>query len=222
MSGVNACKRTGVRRVIKRAINTRSLDAAIGCVEPGAEIFLLNKGQFSLSDVLLFLLDQVGPSKVYLATWTAAGADLAHTKALLDSGMITGMQWMLDSSFPQRQPAYFRQLRELFSDENVCVVKTHCKFAVIEAECGRRLALRTSANLNLNKRIESFEISEDEELASYLLDIFAEAKRLRMSVDKPEREIKELTQAELFGSVEASDGDVIETIPLAVGGMSWD
>jgi hypothetical protein len=73
----------------------------------------------------------------------------------------------VDFSFPSRQPAYCAALREAFGDEALRVTKTHAKFVLIR-NTHWNLAIRTSMNLNANKRLENFEISDDARLCDYL------------------------------------------------------
>lgn len=157
-------------RVFRRDIAARTAAEAIGPLTPGCEIYGLNKGQFSLIDIIEHCLAATGPADVTLSTWTAAGADLSFAHALLTNGTITSLRFVVDFSFPTRQPAYCAALRERFGDAAIRITKTHAKFVVIR-NATWNLVIRSSMNLNENRRLESFEISDDAGMASYLLEL---------------------------------------------------
>jgi len=46
--------------------------SAIGKVEAGMSLFAITRGQWSMIDAVLHVLDQVGPAKLSLWTWTVA------------------------------------------------------------------------------------------------------------------------------------------------------
>lgn len=149
---------------------------AVGAITTGCEIYGLSNGTFSLSDLILYLLETTGPADLTISTWTAANADITHANKLLTSGVIRSLRFVVDFSFPSRQPAYCTALREAFGDAAIRVTKTHAKFVLIRNDHWN-LAVRTSMNLNANKRLENFEISDDTELCDYLhsfvADLFA-------------------------------------------------
>jgi hypothetical protein len=158
---------------VRRALRVESVAEAVGPIERHCEIFGVTKGQFSLVDLLLHLLEGTGPADVVISTWTAAGADIEHAFKLLASGAIRSLRFIVDFSFPSRQPAYSAALRERFGDGAIRVCKNHCKFVLIRNERWN-LTVRTSMNLNENRRLENFEISDDAALAGYLTAVVAD------------------------------------------------
>src|SRR3990167_3460503 len=132
----------------------------------GCEIVGFTGGQFSLFSLLAAILDKTGPADVDIATWTAAIADVRDAYLFLETGKIKSLRFLIDRSFESRQPQYVDTVRDLFPD-SVRVARCHAKFAVIRNE-QFDLAIRTSMNLNCNKRFEIFEISDDPELAGFL------------------------------------------------------
>lgn len=159
--------RSTVKRDIRRAIAAKTAAEAIGELTPGCEIFGLSKGQFSLVDIMRHCLEASGPADVLVSTWTAANADLGFAYELLRSGSIRSMRFVVDFSFPTRQPEYAAALRERFGDDCVRVTKTHAKFVVVRNESWS-LVIRSSMNLNENRRLESFEVSDCPAMADWL------------------------------------------------------
>lgn len=164
------------KRQIRHALGVATAAEAIGDITPECEIYGLSKGQFSLVDIITHCLATTGPADVVIATWTAAGADLGFAHKLMTDGAIRSCRFVVDFSFQTRQPAYCAALRERFGDDAIRVTKTHAKFVTIRNDRWN-LVVRSSMNLNENRRLESFEISDSVELAEYLAavndDLFA-------------------------------------------------
>jgi hypothetical protein len=161
------------KRVIRRALSARSVREAVGPITPGIEVFGVSRGQFSLIDLVTHCLEATGPADVVMSTWTAAGADLGFAYQLMRDGRIRSLRFLVDFSFPSRQPAYCAALRETFGDDCVRVTKNHAKFVLITNDSWN-LVIRTSMNLNENKRLESFEVSDDANMAAFLKDLVAD------------------------------------------------
>lgn len=153
-------------RVIRRANASTAADA-IGRLSPGCEVFALTNGQFSLVDVLAHAIDTTGPADLDIATWNASGDDLTQAHAFVLDGRVRSVRLIVDPSFRARKPAFCETLVSLFGDQAVRTVPIHAKFAVVRAP-NWTLAIRTSMNLNPNRRIETVEISDDPSLCSFL------------------------------------------------------
>lgn len=156
------------KRTIRRSAAPAARDA-LGLIEPGCEIFALTNGQFSMIDILEHILDATGPACVDLATWTAADGDLRRAHSFMLSGQIRELRMIVDPSFKTRKPEFCSTLTELFGDAAIRTIPLHGKFAAIR-NSNWRIAIRTSMNLNPNKRIESVEISDDPDLEGFLRD----------------------------------------------------
>jgi hypothetical protein len=136
-------------------------------LEPGAELLCLTHGQFSLIDALAAMLDHTGPADVVISTWSAARVDLAHAHRFLADGRIRSLRFVVDRSFATRQPDYCRALVDLYGADAVRTTTSHAKFALVTNERWS-LAIRTSMNLNENRRLETIEVSDDPVLADFL------------------------------------------------------
>lgn len=167
-------RRVGVARKRRiRPVLTENAAQAIGAIEPDMELYGFSKGQFSLIDIVVCLLTQTGPADVAIATWTAASVEIENTQRLLRTGAIKSLRFLVDFSFPRRQPKYCAELRDAFGDDCIRVTKTHAKFVLIRNESWN-LVVRTSMNLNANARFENFEISDDSAMADFLDGVVAE------------------------------------------------
>ncbi len=160
-------------RVVRRTLTAPTAAKAVGPITRGMEVFGLSKGQFSLIDLIEHVLSGTGPADVVISTWTAANADLDFALAFLGDGRVRSLRFVVDFSFPSRQPAYCAALRERFGDDAVRLTKTHAKFVTVTNE-EWAVVIRSSMNLNENRRLESWEISDDAAMAAFALELVAE------------------------------------------------
>ena len=193
-------------RNVRRTLATAAVAEAVGPITPSCEIFGVTKGKWSLVDLIVNCLEATGPADVVISTWTAAGADIAFAFGLLRDGRIRTLRFVVDFSFPSRQPAYCAALRERFGDGAIAVSKNHAKFTLIRNEVWN-LAVRCSMNLNQNRRLESWEISDDKAMADYVAelvdDLFQTASGTRALAKKSAEHVRAFEQ---FG----------EALPVAV------
>ena len=146
---------------------------ALADFDRGKETYCLTFGQFSLMDAVEAVLEKTGPADVAISTWTAGNADLSRSAEHLHNGHIRSLRFIADCSFGQRQPGYLAELVRLFGTAAIRTTRTHAKFVVI-SNSEWRVAIRTSMNLNENPRLESIEVSDDPELAGFLLRVVDE------------------------------------------------
>lgn len=166
----DSVRRKNVRRDYNHEMRGESASRCIGAIEPGCEIFGITKGDFSMIDILRHVMSEIGPCRIDIGTWTAAAADIQIAFDLLKSDDILGMRWIVDRSFPQRQERYYMALLERFGQDCVRLARFHAKFILMEND-RFSVAIRTSMNLNLNRRIEFYEISEGTEISGFLREI---------------------------------------------------
>lgn len=183
----NLLEQAFTRKAPKRTQKFYSLASArdyYGKIEPGLEIFGLSKGQFSLSDLVHGIVEDIGPCEVDISTWTAAGADAARMISLVESGQVKKMRWVVDNIFIKRQPGLSKAIIEAGGE--IRILKTHAKFAIFRG-AKMNVVLRTSMNLNANPRIEYFEITEGQEITEfftgYVESVFASAEGQRVNIN---------------------------------------
>lgn len=205
--------RTGVKRETKRTFAQSDAAEAIGPITPGCEMFGLTNGKWSLVDLITHVLETTGPADLVLSTWTAAGADMSFAYELMRLGKIRSATWILDFSFPSRQPAYHAALVEKFGAENIRLCKSHAKFVLIQ-NADWNICVRSSMNLNLNRRMETWEISDDASMCGYFREVadklFARDGGKTNVAKKPGQLVKDF---ELF--VEEMGGEADEALAAA-------
>jgi len=156
-------------REIRHLLGNENAFISIGKIYKNMEIYGLTKGQYSIINIIETILNQTGKADVIISTWTAANAEIKKAEYFLKNGNINRLHFIVDRSFPTRQPRYYKQLTDTFGDI-VSLTNSHAKFVIIKNN-EWNIVIRTSMNLNENKRLENFEISDDKQLVDYLLCI---------------------------------------------------
>lgn len=164
---VPAVRRANINREFRHGTRGESAARCIGPITSGCEIFGVTKGDFSMIDILRHVAREIGPCRIDVGTWTAAAAEIGQAFDMLSDGNILAARFLVDRSFPRRQPKYYAALRQRFGDDSVRMARFHAKFILLE-NGQSSVAVRTSMNLNLNQRIEFYELSEGTPISDYL------------------------------------------------------
>lgn len=134
--------------------------ACIGQVEAGMSLFAITRGQWSMIDAVLHVLDQVGPAKLSLWTWTVAEYEVQVLTRLREDRRVTGGRLVIDAGARTKNAGIIAEWKSSFGDGAVRYITNHAKIARIESASGLKLLLRGSMNLNFNPRFEQFDITE--------------------------------------------------------------
>lgn len=210
---LDSVRRENVDREFRHGMRGESARRCIGPITKGCEVFGLTKGDFSMIDILRHVAQEIGPCRIDIGTWTAAAAEIKQAEMMLKDKNILSMRWLVDRSFPQRQAKYFSSLLQRFGQDSVRLARFHAKFILLENE-DWSVAVRTSMNLNENKRIEFYELSEGSPISGYLREVvdyhFAAP---------PEDSYAAFKDFDLSGKKAARSGKA-KSEPLRLGG--WD
>jgi len=143
-----------------RAVESfQSAAECIGTIEPGCAVFAITRGQFSMIDAVLAVLDQTGPASVSLWTWTVAEYEVEVLARLRRDERIRAGLLVIDYGALVKNAGIVADWRGSFGDRSVRYVVNHAKIATVESDRFRVL-LRGSMNLNFNPRFEQFDLTE--------------------------------------------------------------
>jgi len=131
----------------------------IGTVVPGMALFAITRGQFSMLDAIQACLEQVGPAKISLWTWTIADYEIECFTALQKSKKVVDATLVIDHGARNKNHELISKWQDQFGPDSVRYVCNHAKIATIETS-KFKLLLRGSMNLNFNPRFEQFDITE--------------------------------------------------------------
>lgn len=163
-------------RPSKRALHlarTASARQAIGELQPGHEVFALTYGQFSLADAIVALLAQTGPATVDIMVWTVSPDDLLRLTAEHQRGALTQLRMIIDYTLPGRHVSHCEGLKLLLEASQIRFTRVHAKVVLIRNDQWS-LTVRTSANLNINHRMEFVEVSDDPAMCAFMTGVFDE------------------------------------------------
>lgn len=158
-------RRAKVRRVFRESATATAAEL-IGPLADGDELTGLTNGQFSLIDMIEHVLTQTGPADICVATWTMGIYDVERAYEFVRNGALRRVRFVLDPSMFSRRPEIAKILVRGFGVDAFRGVNTHAKFATIRG-AALAVCIRSSMNLNPNKRIESFDLSVCSETTAF-------------------------------------------------------
>ena len=140
-----------------------SAKGVIGDITHGFRIFMINKGQFSLLDVIRELVRQTGPADLAVTCWAAGLEDIKTLNRMVLSKEIRSLRWLVGSGMVGTFQSRYSEELLRFGETYVRTNRVHMKTALISTD-DWKIAVRGSANLNSNKRFEQFDISDEPEV----------------------------------------------------------
>jgi hypothetical protein len=147
-----------------------SINANLALIDfkPGCRIMGLTRGNFSLIDLIHAVLKKTGPAKGICTTWSAGIKDVHNVKWMIGSSLIQQFTLVTDYTYSKfsNKKDYALTCEELFGKENIYTTNIHAKFVLIENK-EYKVCIRTSMNLNANKKCENFELDENPEIYDF-------------------------------------------------------
>jgi hypothetical protein len=119
-------------------------------------IHYVSCGDWSMHELLQFILESIGPADVLLATWSMSEPAAVKLMAMLESRLITSLKGVIDFRTKNRHPAAFQLSQTLFSD--LRLTSCHAKVTVVKNDT-HLISIVGSANYTNNPRIEAGVIS---------------------------------------------------------------
>lgn len=144
------------RHRLSKVANARDTIEGFG---PGIDIVGLTYGQFSLLDLIEAALEVTGLADVTISTWSAGFYDVEAAVRFRDNGLLRSCRFLMDSS-AKRGQATPGDVADLFGPDSVRTSRSHAKFVLIRNE-DWAVVITSSMNLNLNPRLEQFEMTDD-------------------------------------------------------------
>lgn len=206
-------KPVSARKVRNRTFSAATAADGVGPIAANCEIYGITDGKFNLIDIILHILNTTGPAHLTVATWSAATQDTGQLWRMHQAGELLSLRYLLDVSFPNTKPEWWADLKQLITPDQIRMANTHAKFVLIRNSTWN-IAIRTSANLNRNIRMESYEISDCAALCDHLetfVSLFydqdqSNATRSEINAaqkkalwDSPQQNVEPLLSAEPFG-----------------------
>ncbi|MES2590895.1 MAG: hypothetical protein V4608_03335 [Bacteroidota bacterium] len=121
-------------------------------IKPANFIEFCTAGEFSMHQLLQYLLTISGPANVYMSTWTIKEDPARVLHALKKSGQIKDLYCVLDYRIRTLDAKHFDFIESIMT--RYVLTKCHAKVIAIEGEKAS-MAVVSSANMSNNPRIEA-------------------------------------------------------------------
>lgn len=146
-------------------------------IQPGHSYHYATAGLWSSHDLLLHLLRQTGPARIWIATWSMTEDSVRILVQGLTSGLIQSLDLLIDSRVITRNASAYA-FAQAHADK-VRISACHAKVTVLENE-HFSISIVGSANYTNNPRIESGVLTENRDVAGFHKSwIEAEMKKAR-------------------------------------------
>lgn len=147
----------------KRAVESfQSAAECLGKIEKGMSLFAVTRGQWSMLDAILAVLEQIGPAELSVWTWTVAEYEVEVMERLMMDRRLRCGRLVIDHGARWKNLAILEKWQARFGADSVRLVVNHAKIATIRT-AELKFLLRGSMNLNFNPRFEQFDITEGDE-----------------------------------------------------------
>ncbi len=173
-------------------------------------LFAVTRGQFSMLDAVLHVLDQVGPASLSLWTWTIADYEIKSFTELARDGRIVAGKLIIDEGARNKNSQLIREWQARFGQDSVRYVLNHAKIATVETAT-RRVLLRGSMNLNFNPRFEQLDVTEGGPDFDLVQQIESELPCLADNA----------TCADAYKASRVSEAFAVETLDIFKGVKKW-
>ena len=154
---------------------------------PGKSYHIITGGAIDLICHLYWLLRHwPHMKKVLISAWAISGRDILFLEKLLKDGQIDRVELLVGDIFPTKYKMEWKKLMEIYDSGGISAVyksTIHSKLLLMEANDGTKLVIESSANCNMNPRVEQSCVTVSEKLYdfyfTYLHEMFDEEQARR-------------------------------------------
>ena len=154
---------------------------------PGKSYHIITGGAIDLICHLYWLLRHwPHMKKVLISAWAISGRDILFLEKLLKEGQIDRVELLVGDIFPTKYKMEWKKLMEIYDSGGISAVyksTIHSKLLLMEADDGTKLVIESSANCNMNPRVEQSCVTVSEKLYdfyfTYLHEMFDEEQARR-------------------------------------------
>ena len=152
----------------------------------GRSIHILTGGNIDLLSHLLWLL-QFWPKvrRVFLSAWAISAVDILMCKRYLEEGTIGTLELLLGDIFPSKYKREWEKLMEMYDAgviTNIYNSAIHSKVMLIDVDDDTKIVIESSANCNMNPRIEQSCVTVSAELFRFY-DVYLHGVLDEMNLD---------------------------------------
>lgn len=160
----SAIKKDFAKAIFLESVAKKELEGRIGELSEGILIEFHTDGAWSLHQLLGYLLEQCGVSKVYACTWAISEDPARAIVEMKNSGAISELHFLFDYRIRNMKPAPLQLL--MGACDSFGFVKSHAKIIAILGE-KFSVGIITSSNFTKNPRFEAGFIHVSKESADF-------------------------------------------------------
>lgn len=102
----------------------------LGVIRPGRDIHFYSNGCFNLVQLVLYVLNQIGPANIFLSSYSISEQSLAVLRRKLDKGVLLSARFLIDNRVRSISPKPFSYLATAFAGHYRCCA-LHAKVALL-------------------------------------------------------------------------------------------
>lgn len=145
-------KRVQAKTILLNSLSRESLQFTIGELAQDEIVKFWTNGSWSMHELVEYVLQQTGPARVFLATWTITENPARSLLNLKNEGLITELKALLDHRIKTRAPQALQLLQG--TADAVVFAKCHAKVTtIINEDWG--VSIVASSNYSRNPRLEA-------------------------------------------------------------------
>lgn len=138
---------------------------------PGKSYHILSGGHVDLlAHLQWIMLHWKKIKRVFISAWAISAVDILMCKKFLEEGSVGTLELLLGDIFPSKYKMEWQKLMEMYDQgiiTNIYNSTIHSKVMLIEASDGTKIVVESSANCNMNPRIEQSCVTVSDKLFDF-------------------------------------------------------
>ena len=135
----------------------------IGDIHSNETQHIVSMGEWSMEHVIAHVVDQCGPMRLMMATWSVSDAAVNRLAQVMADGLITECRALLDWRVKVRRPNALTVLRVSLSSADLRLDNCHAKVYLLDND-DWHITVVGSPNLTTNPRMEASVLTESREV----------------------------------------------------------
>ncbi len=147
--------------------NPERLQLLLDKIQPGKSTFFISKGDWSMHDMIMPLLNKYQPAELFVTTYAIREFSIRQLLTAIENKWLTKVTMVLDHRASIRTAEVYHLARSNFA--KIFLTAVHAKICVLKHPAGT-LTVMASANWTSNPKIETGVVSMNESLGNWYID----------------------------------------------------
>ncbi len=160
--------RNKVEYQYKTSIDVPIINDVLDSLEGNQEMKLISD-KFDSPSIVFAIQKRYGVARADFSTWAITDRGIDACKMLGEQG--AKVRVLMDQLHSQKW-IFSSGAYEGLKNVSIAFANSHCKFFLIETNCGKKITVSGSMNMSNNPRFENIDIGQDEATYNFYLDFF--------------------------------------------------